>query len=72
MKYILHRKKKNVDECDGGAGGFDCGAPMGDFTMGMGDAYPVGGPDRWDMGLGFRFDTSLPKKKKKIKAKRRK
>ena len=62
MKFIVHRKKK-TNECDGCAGG-DMSFPVypdADAPIGMGPVNPMGGPDRWDMG--FRFDSSTPKKR---------
>lgn len=71
MKYIIHRKKK-IKECDGMGGG-DMSIPVypnPEAPIGMGPVNPMGGPDRWDMG--FKFDSSTPRKKKyKIKHRRK-
>ena len=52
MKYIIHRKKK-IRECDGAVSP-DAGIPVypnPEAPIGMGPANPMGGPDRWDMGI---------------------
>ena len=62
-----------MEECDGGMPGGDFGMPVypdADAPDGMGPVFPVGGPDRWDMG--FRFDSSKPSRKYRIKRKRKK
>ena len=68
MKFRV-RVKKKIKECDGmGMGDF---APQhGEMTpMGMGDANPMGGPDRWDNIFGFGYPKT---KKRKYKAKKKK
>lgn len=64
-RYVIHSKPRDIEECDGGCadGGFsaDFGG-YGDLAFGMGPVNPMGGPDRWDMG--FKFDSSKPKRYK--------
>ena len=73
MKVIIKKKKKKpVQECDGGVtvGGCDLGPAVG---PGMGDVV-IGGPDRFDMGFVSAPFTQagVPnKKKKRIKLKKR-
>ena len=63
-RYILRKKIKTTNECDGGG---DCGG----FVDGMGTAVP-GGPDRWDNIIGGMNTQASTKKKRKRKLSRRK
>lgn len=60
MIFKVHVKKK-IKECDAAPAADPCG---GMSPIGMGDAVPVGGPDRWDNILG-----SVPSKKRKTRYK---
>ena len=71
MAYYI-RKKKVVDECDGGCDA-GCGAPMTDMSPGMGNVIPGSSGDRFDNVLGYGFsDAFSTKKKRKHKIYKRK
>ena len=67
MKIIYYKKKAN--ECDGASSPatvqYDGMPPMG-----MGDANPLGGPDRWD--TGFAPSSFSTKRRYKIRKRKRK
>ena len=66
MAYYI-RKKKVVDECDGGMD-VGCAAPMTDIPDGMGPVIPGHSGDRFDNILGAGFvNTSQIKKKRKYR-----
>lgn len=73
MAYYL-RRKKVVDECDGGAD-VACAAPMTDIPDGMGSVIPGHSGDRFDNILGGGFVNTIPmmpSSKKSYKVRKRK
>ena len=74
MAYYL-RKKKVVDECDGGCD-VACAAPITDIPDGIGPVIPGHSGDRFDNILGAGFVNTIPMmpatSKKKYKIRKRK
>lgn len=71
MAYYI-RKKKVIDECDGGIDA-GCAAPMTDIPDGMGPVIPGHSGDRFDNILGAGFiNTMQIKPKRKYKVRKRK
>ena len=71
MAYYI-RKKKVVDECDGGMNA-GCAAPMTDIPDGMGLVIPGHSGDRFDnvLGAGFANTMQINPKRKYIVRKRK-
>ena len=71
MAYYI-RKKKVVDECDGGMDA-GCASPMTDIHDGMGPVIPGHSGDRFDNILGSGFvNTMQIKPKRKYTVRKRK
>lgn len=71
MAYYI-RKKKVVDECDGGIDA-GCAAPMTDIPDGMGPVIPGHSGDRFDNILGSGFVNTIQiKPKRKFRVRKRK
>lgn len=75
MAYYI-RKKKVVDECDGGMD-MGCAAPMTDVPDGIGSVIPGHSGDRFDNILGAGFNTFINntmqlKPKRKYRVRKRK
>ena len=62
MAYYI-RKKKVVDECDGGVD-IGCSAPMTGIPDGMGQVIPCHSGDRFDNILGDGFVNTMQIKPK--------
>ena len=71
MAYYI-RKKKVVDECDGGMDA-GCSTPVTDVPDGMGPVIPGYSGDRFDntLGIGY-YNTTQNKPKRKYKVRKRK
>lgn len=67
MKYYIRYKKKDTNECDGGAA-IDAG-----MSIGMGPVIVDGGPDRFD-NIVWPVQTQAypPKARKRYRARKRK
>lgn len=66
MAIIIRRKKKKVEECDGGC-------INADLATGMGNVVPMQSGDRWDNVLGaMSTQAAYPKMKKRKNGRRKK